>query len=175
MTAPTLPLAPADYSRGHIDSLIRSLNAYFRQLENPGPVVATEIQLTALPTAATGLRSGEVWTDPNFYDVLRLADGTGSASSLTAVAFTAVNYSLTDAVRTLVVTASGKTVTMPAAAVGIVGHEWTVVLSVAGWCDIDCAGADTFIVDPTSATIRLDNKGASVTLRCVSASQWVIV
>lgn len=72
---------------------------------------------------------------------------------------------------TTVVTASGTTQTLPAAS-GVVGYDYTVVLTVPGWVDIARAGSDTIEVDGSQTTIRLDNDGATVTLRAISSSAW---
>lgn len=58
-----LPLPPVGYDNAYFNQTIRALNFYFRQIQNPGPVIATTIQLTNLPTSATGLPVGSVWHD----------------------------------------------------------------------------------------------------------------
>jgi hypothetical protein len=73
------------------------------------------------------------------------------------------------------VTATGKTLTLPSAATAGVGRELTVILTVAGWVAITCAGSDTVQVDGSQTSIRLDNDGASVTLRVLSLTTWGIV
>lgn len=86
----------------------------------------------------------------------------------------AVNISLDDTRRTVLMTASGKTVTLPAASAARIGKDWTVILGIAGYTDIARAGADTLTLPTNDTTIRLDNKGASITLRCLTASSWGI-
>lgn len=67
-----LPLPPTTYEVRYFNEVIRSLNLYFRLLQNPGPVVAPTIQLTNLPTAATGLPIGSVWVDTTASNVLKV-------------------------------------------------------------------------------------------------------
>lgn len=76
-TAPSrsaLALAPPEYSQQHMNSLIRQLELTFNQMTNPGPIVCTGDQGTNskvksglniqnIPTSATGLKSGDVWSD----------------------------------------------------------------------------------------------------------------
>lgn len=87
----------------------------------------------------------------------------------------AVNTSLTDAIRSVFVTATGKTMTLPAAATIRIGLDWSVVLGTIGYVDIVPAGSDTFILPDGETAIRLDQKGAFLTLRCLSATTWGIV
>ena len=86
----------------------------------------------------------------------------------------AVNITLDDTRRTVLMTATGKTVTLPAASAARIGKDWTVILGVEGYTDITRAGSDTLTLPTNDTTIRLDNKGASVTLRCLTASSWGI-
>lgn len=86
----------------------------------------------------------------------------------------AVNIALDDTRRTVLMTATGKTVTLPAASAARIGKDWTVILGVAGYTDIASAGSDTLTLPTNDTTIRLDNKGASITLRCLTASSWGI-
>lgn len=86
----------------------------------------------------------------------------------------AVNIALDDTRRTVLMTATGKTVTLPAASASRIGKDWTVILGAAGYTDITRAGSDTLTLPTNDTTIRLDNKGASITLRCLTASSWGI-
>lgn len=90
------------------------------------------------------------------------------------VTSSAVNVTLDDTLRTVLMTATGKTVALPAASSARIGHDWTVILGVAGYTDITRAGADTLTLPTNDTTIRLDNKGASITLRCLTSSSWGI-
>ena len=71
------------------------------------------------------------------------------------------------------VTASGKTVTMPACSGPRIGREWTIILAANGYLDI--TAADTIQVDGGITSMRLDNYGASVTLRCTATNRWALV
>jgi hypothetical protein len=92
-TAPgniVLPLPPLDYDVAYMTNLIRLLNYYFQQLNNPGLLNGTAIRLNdgdgddidfqfdtqgsndynvwiinELPTSATGLQSGQIWLNGN--------------------------------------------------------------------------------------------------------------
>lgn len=58
-----LPFPPDAYDRRYFNELIRTLNLYFRTLNIPGPINATNINLSNLSTSSTGLKVGEVWLD----------------------------------------------------------------------------------------------------------------
>lgn len=67
-----IPLPTPAYDVKYMEQLIRTLNHYFRQLENPGPVIASGLQLTNLPTSSVGLPSGTVWQDTGAGNVLKV-------------------------------------------------------------------------------------------------------
>ena len=58
-----IPFPPTTYDHRYFNETIKVLNLYFRQLQNPGVVVAYGLQLTNLYTSATGLPPGTVWRD----------------------------------------------------------------------------------------------------------------
>lgn len=60
---PNLPLPPTEYSEQYFNQLVRSLNAYFRQVGSTTPIVVDSITLNSLPTSAVGLPVGSVWND----------------------------------------------------------------------------------------------------------------
>lgn len=60
---PVLPVPPLEYDRNFMDQLLRQLRWFFLQLNNPGPLRATTITLTDLPTTPDGLAPGSVWND----------------------------------------------------------------------------------------------------------------
>lgn len=98
-------------------------------------------------------------------------------STSTSVTSTAVDLTLTTAHNTVYVTASGKTITLPAASTANIGRIWTVNFSTTGTLTIQRQGSDT-IMTPTSATdtsISVTERGTSITLKCVSASTWIII
>ncbi len=98
-----------------------------------------------------------------------------SVTANLAVTSVAVDTSMTETYHTYVVTATGKTLTLPAASSGRIGSEWTIVLATDGYVDITRAGSDTIVLPVTDTTIRLDTKGTSVTLRCYTATSWIII
>jgi hypothetical protein len=92
-----------------------------------------------------------------------------------AVLSTAIDATLTGEYATVIVTASAKTMTLPKATVAFYGREWTIVQNVTGYVDIEPNVADSFILPGGSDTIRLDQIGSTLTVRCISTTQWVIV
>lgn len=87
----------------------------------------------------------------------------------------AVDTSLDDTNHTVLVTATGKIMTLPAASTARIGLTWTVVLGTTGYVDVKVSGSDTFYLPTTDTTIRLTAKGTSVSLRCLTATSWSIV
>ena len=67
-----LPFPPTTYDHRYFNETIRTLNLYFRQIQNPGPIVGSTLNLTELPTSSAGLRSGDVWVDTGASNVLKL-------------------------------------------------------------------------------------------------------
>jgi hypothetical protein len=72
MTTPVLPFAPTEYSREYFNEYNRILTLYFRQVQSGGALRGTVLNLSGLPTSATGLRSGDVWVDSAASHVLKL-------------------------------------------------------------------------------------------------------
>jgi len=66
-TPPNLPLAPDQYERRYQDQLNNALRLFFNQLNNPGDVGAStlNLNLNTLPTDAdeANLRLGDVFRD----------------------------------------------------------------------------------------------------------------
>lgn len=92
-----------------------------------------------------------------------------------AIKTVAISSQLGGQVRTIVVAASGTVQTLPAASNSQVGDEYTVILATAGFVDVTRSGADTINLPVADTAIRLNQKGASVTLRCLTNSSWGIV
>ena len=67
-----LPFPPTSYDQRYFNETIRTLNLYFRQIQNPGPLVGSTLSLLQLPTSATGLRVGDVWVDTTAGNVLKV-------------------------------------------------------------------------------------------------------
>jgi hypothetical protein len=88
---------------------------------------------------------------------------------------TAIDTDLDDEAYNIVVTASAKTITLPNAQASRFGRTWTVIQNCAGYVDVAPEAGDEIILPGGSDTIRLDQIGSNVSLRCVSATQWVIV
>ena len=89
-----LPLPPLDYDVAYMNNLIRLLNYYFQQLNNPGLVNGTSmflsdgltdnnifmnttdsntvntVNLGVLPTSAAGLASGQVWNNAGVLNIV---------------------------------------------------------------------------------------------------------
>ena len=85
--SPVLPLPPLEYDSQYMVNLIRLLNFFIKQVDNPGIVLGSGLQLADgdtdvdfevdintpddstkviihnLPTSATGLASGQIWND----------------------------------------------------------------------------------------------------------------
>jgi hypothetical protein len=92
-----------------------------------------------------------------------------------AILSTAIDATLDDESYNVVVTASAKTITLPNAQASRFGRTWTVIQNCAGYVDVEPGVGDEIILPGGSDTIRLDQIGSNVSLRCVSATQWVIV
>lgn len=67
-----IPFPPLEYDQQYLNELIRTLNLYFRLLQNPGPATNSTLTLTQLPTSAAGLPSGSVWVDTGAGNVLKV-------------------------------------------------------------------------------------------------------
>ena len=119
----------------------------------------------------SGLQGG---TSGEYYH-LTLAEHAELVANLFGVQTVAVDTTLTTTYPTTVVTATGKTMTLPGAAAGLVGRTWTVVLGTNGYTTVSRSGSDTIILPDSSTSIRLDNKGSSVSLRCLTTSSWGVV
>jgi hypothetical protein len=91
------------------------------------------------------------------------------------VATTAVDLTLDDTYQTVTVTATAKTITLPACSTARIGKVWTVIQDTVGYVDIVRAGSDTIILPTVDTTIRTTTKGATVSLKCLSASTWGLI
>ena len=85
--SPVLPLPPLEYDVQYMNNLIRLLNFFIKQVDNPGillgsglqladgdtdvdvtvnlntPDNSTQVIILNLPTSATGLVSGQIWNN----------------------------------------------------------------------------------------------------------------
>ena len=93
------------------------------------------------------------------------------------VVSTAIDYTLITTDNTVYVTATGKTITLPAASTAHIGRSWTINFSTTGTLTIQRQGSDT-IMTPTNATetsITVTERGTSIELKCNTATTWIIV
>ena len=88
---------------------------------------------------------------------------------------TAIDATLDDDAYNCVVTASAKTITLPEATPARLGRTWTIIQNCTGYVDIAADPTDVIILPDGNDTIRLDQIGSALTIRCVSSTQWVIV
>jgi len=58
---PMPPQAPPEYDQDREAHLVRTIEMLIRLMTSNGAFSATTLQLTNLPTSATGLRPGSVW------------------------------------------------------------------------------------------------------------------
>lgn len=67
---PRFPEAPEQYSQVYMNNLIKTLELYVRELNTPGALAGTTINLSHLPTSATGLRSGDLWNNAGVVNIV---------------------------------------------------------------------------------------------------------
>lgn len=60
---PNFGTAPSLYDKAVLQKLILQLNVMLAELKAPGALRAETLNLSNLPTSATGLRVGDVWND----------------------------------------------------------------------------------------------------------------
>lgn len=60
---PTFPLPPDSYDADYMKNLIKQLELYINRLNSQGALRGTTLNLSQLPTATTGLASGDLWND----------------------------------------------------------------------------------------------------------------
>ena len=61
LVAPRLPTAPREYDIVYMTDLVRALEVFIQQQNNPGEGRATKLTLTQLPTSDTGLEAGALY------------------------------------------------------------------------------------------------------------------
>jgi len=95
----------------------------------------------------------------------------------TRVLSVSVDTVLTSLGGTVLVEATGKTITLPACSAGVIGEEVTINLTVTGTCTIVCAGSDSMPLpsSATETTVIMTARGQSLTFRCLTATTWGIV
>lgn len=70
---PDIPSAPDTYDQDYMNTLVglvRQLSALVGQRKS---LMATTINVSALPTSATGLRSGDLWVDTTAANTIKKA------------------------------------------------------------------------------------------------------
>ena len=76
MVAPSLPVAPAEYSKEYMDQLARILRLYFNTLDNPSIITTggLNLNINTLPTqaAVATLRPGTVYQDTTAAHILKI-------------------------------------------------------------------------------------------------------
>jgi len=82
VVAPRLPNATVEYDQRMLDEMLNILRLYFRQLDNPGPIVASGLSFTPTPgTTTPGIRSqaslatlsvGDIYYDTTAGNVLKV-------------------------------------------------------------------------------------------------------
>jgi len=71
---PPFPLAPDEYDRETMDRFTRMIEFAFEQLDTPGPIEATTINLSALNGSGGGLRVGDVFSNGGILTIVRTED-----------------------------------------------------------------------------------------------------
>jgi len=95
---------------------------------------------------------------------------------MNAVISVAVSTAMGDAYGTYVVTATGQTMTLPAASAASIGKVWGVSFSTTGTCTVQTAGGDTIPLpsSATETTVIMNRRGQTLNFLCKTASTWVI-
>jgi len=60
---PLIISIPKDYNAETISRIFRSIELYFATQQEVGPIRISTLNISNLPTSATGLRVGDVWVD----------------------------------------------------------------------------------------------------------------
>ena len=123
---------------------------------------ATAFESTAFQT--TGITEYYHVTSAQF-------DELGRANAISTVS---VDTTMTDDYATYIVDTSAVTLTLPTATAARIGLEWTTVMDCTGYVDVAADPTDEIVLPGGNDTIRLDQIGSTLTLRCVTATQWVI-
>lgn len=58
-----LPSAPPEYDPEFMNRLVGLLDQYATQANDRRRILGTTMNISMLPTSATGLRNGEIWND----------------------------------------------------------------------------------------------------------------
>lgn len=60
---PIFQPAPQTYNQAYLNDQFVKLSLFLRELTSVGPVRTSAINISDLPTSATGLRTGDLWND----------------------------------------------------------------------------------------------------------------
>lgn len=85
------------------------------------------------------------------------------------------NTTYDDSYYTVLVTATAKVMTLPAASTARIGKTWTTILGTDGYVDIVPNGTDVITLPNNDTDIRITTKGGSVSLKCLTATTWGII
>tara|TARA_R100000963_G_C4622359_1_gene89508 strand:- start:98 stop:394 length:297 start_codon:yes stop_codon:yes gene_type:complete len=92
--SPVLPLPPSEYDRGYMEALVRTIELYFSQSEEPGNMRASTMAATQLPTTGGQLRVGDIFEDDGTLKIVRSGDAfSGTTIGTTAVGTVTVSIS----------------------------------------------------------------------------------
>lgn len=121
------------------------------------------------------------WTEMagNVNDVINqftlTRDGLLQGPDNTVASSISVSTTLSYGTRTVSITTSGKTITLPAINTNMIGQEWTVHQNVVGNVTIAPQGSNTIVLPTTDTSVTLYNKGNSLTFRVINGTSWGIV
>lgn len=65
-----LPSAPEEYDPEFMNRLIGLMDQYVAQTNSRHRIIGTTMNISMLPTSATGLRSGEIWSNAGVLTVV---------------------------------------------------------------------------------------------------------
>jgi hypothetical protein len=54
---------PGGIDHEYMLRLVKAIDNNFKRMNNAGPLRATTVSITDLPTSATGLKTGDLWND----------------------------------------------------------------------------------------------------------------
>jgi hypothetical protein len=92
--SPILPLPSPEYDRGYMEALVRTIELYFLQSEEPGDMRASKMAATQLPTTGGSLRVGDIFDDGGTLRIVRSGDAfSGTTIGTTAVGTVTVSIS----------------------------------------------------------------------------------
>lgn len=69
-TPPRFQDAPAQYDQAYMNTLLKTLDTFVRELQHAGPLAGSTINLSHLPTSSTGLRSGDLWNNAGVVNIV---------------------------------------------------------------------------------------------------------